>query len=106
MILFHSGDHGHRKGKRNKIFKDNIDYLKKIADNTDVMFTHTFAGEEYVIESLNPVVVFPMHDGGNEIQYQKYVNQNSDKFPGIKLVAAKKRGDCFFYKNGLIKSLQ
>jgi L-ascorbate metabolism protein UlaG (beta-lactamase superfamily) len=98
LWIYHAGDHGHSQGEGNKIFKDNIDYLASLCDDLDMMFTPTFGGEYYAIRSLSPRMIFPMHDGGHENQYGKFAQQVKSRGLKVRVGAAAKRGDVFFYK--------
>lgn len=106
LTLFFAGDHGHgKKGPLNPVFKDNVDYLARVSGKVDIMFTPDFGGEKYMIETLNPRVVFPMHDGDNEIQYKKFAEKAARI--GLKAIVgvAARRGDCFFYSRGALTPL-
>lgn len=97
LWLYHAGDHGHSKGADNKIFKENIDYLASVCKTLDLMFTPTWGGEFYAMQQLAPGVVFPMHDGGYEHQYEKFALKVKNHGLPVQVGVAKKRGDHFFY---------
>lgn len=98
LWIYHAGDHGHSQGEKNKIFKDNIEYLESLCDELDIMFTPTWGGEYFAIQKLSPRMVFPMHDGGYEHQYAKFAQRVKSQGLKVKVGAAAKRGDVFFYK--------
>lgn len=98
LWIYHAGDHGHSQGEGNKIFKDNIEYLASLCDELDIMFTPTWGGEYCAIQKLSPRMVFPMHDGGYEHQYEKFAKKVRSQGLKVRVGAAAKRGDVFFYK--------
>jgi L-ascorbate metabolism protein UlaG (beta-lactamase superfamily) len=100
LAIYHAGDHGHSKGPLNPTFKENIDYLAAAEKRIDLVFTPTFGGEFHTIKRLSPKVVFPMHDGGYEHQYKKFALKVAARGLKVKVAAAAKRGDCFFYSKG------
>lgn len=106
LSIYHAGDHGHSKGQKNDIFRNNIDYLAKLSKKIDIVFTPTFGGQYYTIEKLSPEVVFPMHNGGYEQQYEKFANKVKDKGIKVKVGIAQNQGDCFLYLNGKLEKLE
>jgi L-ascorbate metabolism protein UlaG (beta-lactamase superfamily) len=104
LTFYHAGDHGHSKGSLNPRFKDNNDYLASKAKKVDFIFIPTWGGEYYTIEKLSPKVVFPMHDGGSERQYKKFAQKTKKRGLKVKVAAATKRGDVFFYSKGKLKN--
>jgi L-ascorbate metabolism protein UlaG (beta-lactamase superfamily) len=96
--LYHAGDHSHSAGEKDMTFKENIEYLASLPDTLDIMFTPTWGGELYAIQRLSPNVVFPMHDGGREHQYERFARKVKGIGMPVQVGAASKRGDCFFYR--------
>lgn len=105
VTLYFAGDHGHRHGEKNPIFKGNIDYLAGLGKEVDLFFTHGFGGVDYSIDQLKPTIIFPMHDGGRERQYKKFADRYAGKWNTSKIIAASQPGDCFFFSNGNVKSI-
>lgn len=106
LSIYHAGDHGHSKGQKNDIFRENIDYLATLRKKIDIVFTPTFGGQYYTIEKLSPKVVFPMHNGGYERQNEKFANVVKDRDIKVKVGVALNQGDCFLYSNGKLKKLE
>jgi L-ascorbate metabolism protein UlaG (beta-lactamase superfamily) len=104
LTLFHAGDHGHRRGLENPVFKDNVLYLAAQAPRLDLFFTPTFGGEIDAIRALGPRAVFPMHDGGNERQYAKFAQKIKLLGLDVEVGAAEKAGARFLYSNGKLVS--
>lgn len=104
MTILPAGDHGHSRGLENPVFRDNVLYLAGQAPRLDLFFTPTFGGEIDALKMLKPRAVFPMHDGGNERQYIKFVEKV--KALGLKVAvgAARKMGDRFLYSGGTLTS--
>lgn len=101
LSIYHSGDHGHSQGGNNKVFRENINYLKSLNKSLDIVFTHTFGGERYTIQKLSPKIVFPMHDGDNEKQYKKFADEFGTR--KRRIIAAERPGDSFIYRSGTIE---
>ena len=106
LVIFFAGDHGHSQGRKNEEFKSNIEYMAGLSRGIDLVFTPTFGGEFDTIEILSPKVVIPMHDGGHEHQYRKFADKVKRRGIKVKVGVAQKRGDCFLYKKGKIKSIK
>ena len=112
LVIFHTGDHGSTGEELNILFKENIDYLAQQAKQIDVAFISQFGsrsggevnnGDLYAIEKLGPKVTFPMHQGGGERFYKKFAVEAKQKEAKTKVIPAEKRGDRFFYQNGIVK---
>ncbi|MDH4198369.1 MAG: MBL fold metallo-hydrolase, partial [Candidatus Aminicenantes bacterium] len=100
LTILHAGDHGHSRGMENPVFKDNISSLAAQAPRLDIFFTPTFGGEVDALRALQPRVVFPMHDGGNERQYAKFAQRVKSLGLNAEVGAAQKPGVRFFYSKG------
>jgi L-ascorbate metabolism protein UlaG (beta-lactamase superfamily) len=112
LVIFHSGDHGSTGEEIDPLFKTNIDFLAQQAKQIDLAFISQFGsraggevnnGDLYTIEKLGPKVTFPMHQGGGERLYKKFAEEARQKGAKTKVICAEKRGDKFFYQDGIIK---
>jgi len=112
LVIYHSGDHGSTGEELNPLFKANIDYLVQQEQQIDLAFISQFGsrtggeinnGDLYTIEKLRPKVTFPMHQGGGERFYKKFAQEAQQKGAETKVICAEKRGDRFFYQDGIIK---
>ena len=94
LTIFHSGDHELYRGRKGDFIKE-VDYISKKTDNCDICFD---VGRKhdgfYIIKKLAPKIRFPMHGG----MYQRNATEAKRKYPLIKSLYAKNRGDSFFYK--------
>jgi L-ascorbate metabolism protein UlaG (beta-lactamase superfamily) len=100
--VYHAGDHSHSRGARNATFRDNLTYLAGIADRLDIMFTPTWGGELFAIETLHPRVVFPMHDGGHERQYARWAARPDVAALRVRVGVAERPGQCFRVRAGRV----
>jgi len=100
VTILHAGDHGHSRGLENLVFKDNLLYLAAQAPQPDLFFTPTYGGEIDAIRMLKPRTAFPMHDGGNERQYAKFVLKVKALGLKVEVGAAEKAGARFLYSKG------
>jgi len=103
LWLYHAGDHSHSRGARNKTFRDNLSYLASRTHHLDLMFTPTWGGELYAIRLLRPRVVFPMHDGGREVQYARWASRSEVAALPIVVGVADRPGRRFLYRNGRLR---
>lgn len=113
LVIFHAGDHAHWGGSMGPFTKE-IDYLAKSEKEFDIVFLAIATGMEqrsesitkgvfYVIETLQPQVMFPMHAGGNEQLYKEFAQEAEKKKFKTNVHYAKSKGDRFFYQNNRIK---
>ncbi|MCG6964706.1 MAG: MBL fold metallo-hydrolase [Acidobacteria bacterium] len=103
LWLYHAGDHSHSRGAKDKTFRDNLSYLASRTHHLDLMFTPTWGGELYAIRVLRPRVVFPMHDGGREVQYARWASRSEVAAPPIVVGIADRPGRRFLYRNGRLR---
>jgi len=106
LAIYHAGDHSHSKGPLNPTFKENNRYLAGMVKNIDFIFIPTFGDGLYTTETLSPKVVFPMHDGDNERQYNIFAAKAAQRGLKVKVGTAAKRGDCFLYSKGKLKKVK
>ena len=84
VTIFHSGDHANRKQDFSGPFSAEIDFLANQGIKPDIFFAPVSGcgfgdlvavkkGVYYTINKLSPRAIFPMHAGGNEVNYQKFI---------------------------------
>jgi L-ascorbate metabolism protein UlaG (beta-lactamase superfamily) len=105
LSIIFAGDHAHRNGIANPVFKSNLEYLAEQAPGLDLYFTPTFGGEMDAVRILKPRAVFPMHDGGNEGQYATFAARLEKAGFGGAVGVASRSGDRFFYAGGRLRTL-
>jgi len=93
LVLYHPGD-----GSSEQWI--DIDKLKKISNEFDIVFLTVFGGALTTADKLQAKVMFPMH--GNETQYQAHAQEAEKRKIGTKVHYAENRGDRFFYSEGKI----
>ncbi|MCP4723656.1 MAG: hypothetical protein GY863_01395 [bacterium] len=89
-------------------FKKEIDHFAEKSDKIDFAFIFITPGQrneyaEYMIEKLNPEVIFPMDPNRRMDQFPELKHKISTKYPGIDFGCAENSGDRFHYKGGKIK---
>jgi L-ascorbate metabolism protein UlaG (beta-lactamase superfamily) len=99
IVLYHSGDHGATASTRSR-FEDNIDFLAAIAHPIDIAFTVTWGGEDYMVDRLQPRVVFPQHEGGAEYRLRRWAEQGIGATLNAEVCVVDKRGDRFLFARG------
>jgi len=93
LVIYHPGD-----GSSEQWI--DIDKLKKISDEFDIVFLTVFGGALTVADKLQAKVMFPMH--GDETQYKAHADEAVKRNLGKKVHYAENRGDRFFYSKGKI----
>lgn len=93
LVLYHPGD-----GSSEKWI--DIDNLKKLSDEFDIVFLTVFGGALATADKLQTKVMFPMH--GNETQYKAHAQEAEKRKMKTKVHYAENRGDRFFYNKGKI----
>ena len=114
LVIFHAGDHANKERDLTDPFSKEIDYLAKKEIDLDIAFLPITGcgfrdeiavkkGNYYVIEQLQPKVIFPMHAAEQENLYKEFARDTEEKNFKTKVVCAENRGDRFFYSSGKIK---
>jgi ankyrin repeat protein len=93
LVLYHPGD-----GSSEQWI--DIDKLKKISGEFDIVFLTVFGGGLITADKLQAKVMFPMH--GDEQQYQAHAQAAIKRKIKTKVYYAENRGDRFFYSKGKI----
>jgi len=93
LVLYHPGD-----GSSEQWI--DIDKLKKISDEFDIVFLTVFGGALITADKLQAKVMFPMH--GDETQYQAHADEAVKRKTKTKIHYAENRGDRFIYSKGKI----
>ena len=55
------------------------------------------------IESLEPKVIFPMHNRRQEERYRQFASDLRELGFTKQVICPQKRGDAFFFKDGTVK---
>ncbi|MFC1492769.1 ankyrin repeat domain-containing protein [candidate division KSB1 bacterium] len=89
-------------------FKKEIDHFAEKCSKIDFAFIFITPGQrneyaEYLIEKLNPEVIFPMDPNRRTEQYKEMKHKINVNYPDIDFGCAENSGDRFHYKGGKIK---
>ena len=95
-VIYHNGD------CRADYARD-YEYLRSFTDRIDIAFVNTELWEpghyvqqaESLIETFNPVLVFPMHSGGEEHEYEQFAQMLRGRGADVEFVCAERKGDQF-----------
>ena len=105
LTLFHEGDYQGRMGPNEPAnTKEDMVYLRKIADRVDVAFVGHWTGEPVldILRGLEPEVVFPMHDRKKEYLYKNFPRELADRGINRPVLCPEARGDKFVLQNGVV----
>ncbi len=103
LVLYHGGDYQGRMGRDTPSnVLDDMEYLRTKADSVDIFFIGAWTGEPYMqsIQELEPRVIFPMHDRNKEYKYKQFALDLEELGIDIPVICTKKRGDCYYFRNG------
>jgi len=109
LVIYHSGDHATLSDPPRAEFADNIDALARQVERVDLAFMSIFgagagrwvnAGDRYTIAKLRPRVVFPMHAGGREREYEAFATEARRLGLAPVFATATRPGQSFSYRNG------
>ena len=111
LVIFHGGDYQGKmaRGAISNVAQD-MDYLRNTANlgdaNIDLLFVGAWIGgsNATIIEKLNPAALFPMHNGGKEAKFEKFVTECRAKNISNQICCPTKRGDSYLFMDGKIKS--
>ncbi|MFC2119274.1 ankyrin repeat domain-containing protein, partial [Bacteroidota bacterium] len=89
-------------------YKKEIDYIAEFVKKCDMAFLQFATGKEeecinYVIDKINPAVVFPITMGDNRFNHKEMAHRINMKFPDVQAIAPVIPGEMYEYKNGKIK---
>jgi len=131
LVIFHAGDHAHWPGA-NESFPKEIQRVAAMETPIDLLFLPVATGmgdmdpwitygAYWAMCELKPRVMFPMHSGGHEKNYKRFVELTESgkvpdyprggsmlgvllkEKPDTQLRAAEKRGNRFHYREGALK---
>ena len=113
LVIFHAGDHANRHQDFSGPYKSEIEYLDSKGVRPDIAFMPISGcgfgdqvavkmGVYYALETLKPLVFFPMHSGGWEARYHEFISEAKRQFPDIEMRAPKASGDRFRYRDGRV----
>jgi len=103
LVIYHGGDYQGKMGRNaHSNVKEDMDYLKTKAGAPDLFFIGAWTGEPYMqsIESLDPKVIFPMHDRKREEKYKRFASDLKELGVACPVICPEKRGDRFVFRNG------
>jgi L-ascorbate metabolism protein UlaG (beta-lactamase superfamily) len=102
LVIYHGGDY------QGKMGRNAMRYLKTKADAVDLFFIGAWTGPPYIqsIESLQPKVIFPMHERKKEANYKRFAAELKNLGIAIPVVCPEKRGDRFSFRNGIVQQSQ
>jgi ankyrin repeat protein/L-ascorbate metabolism protein UlaG (beta-lactamase superfamily) len=112
LVIFHSGDHANMTSDLSAIYKDEIDWLVQNGAHPDIAFVPlvgcgataqggTKLGAEYVLKTMKPKVLFPMHGGLWGTRYVDFIAEiENDVDPPTTMLGALCKGDHYRYANG------
>ena len=106
VTIFHPGDHANRQRDFSGPFKKEIDFLADQGLKADILFVPVSGcgfgdivavkkGDYYMMDRLSARHVFPMHAGGNPLQYQQFAKEAKERGYENTLNCAEFSGDCF-----------
>jgi len=112
LSIFHPGDHANMQEDMSGPFKGEIDALVTKGAHPDIAFSPLIGcgggtqlsarlGAEYVLETMQPKVMFPMHGGKYGTRYVDFIGAiQKDTDTRTTLLAPLCKGDHFSYRNG------
>ncbi len=112
ITIYHGGDHANQSKTLDGPFKKEIDLIAAGDPDIDLAFILVGAscgggyreevlnGNYYLINTLKPSYVIPMHSRGHEYNYSKFAKEAARKGITSGFYCAEFRGDRFYYKKG------
>jgi ankyrin repeat protein/L-ascorbate metabolism protein UlaG (beta-lactamase superfamily) len=111
LSIFHPGDHTRRSMDRSDPFEEEIDVLVRQGFRPDIAFiplngcgmtdqAPVRVGTEYVLDTLKPRVLFPMHGGTCGNRYVEFIRSIRDRYPRTVMLGALCKGEHFHYRGG------
>lgn len=105
LVIYHGGDYQGKMGRNAPSnAKEDMQYLKTKADAVDLFFIGAWTGPPYLqaIKSLQPKVIFPMHERKKEENYKRFAAKLKNLGVSIPVICPEKRGDRFSFRNGTV----
>jgi ankyrin repeat protein/L-ascorbate metabolism protein UlaG (beta-lactamase superfamily) len=114
LTIFHPGDHTRRTLDASDGFQEEIDViLQQGGVHPDIAFiplsgcgmtdqTPVRLGTEYILTTMQPKVLFPMHGGCFGARYTDFIAGMQGHYPHTQLVGARCKGDHFRYRKGKV----
>lgn len=106
LVIYHGGDYQGKMGRNAPSnVKEDMQYLKTKADVVDLFFIGAWTGPPYLqaIESMQPKVIFPMHERKKEENYKRFAAELKSLGVTIPVICPEKRGDRFSFRNRIIQ---
>lgn len=103
LVIYHGGDYQGKMGRNAPSnVKEDMQYLKTKADAVDLFFIGAWTGPPYLqaIKSLQPKVLFPMHERKKEENYKRFAAELKNLGVTIPVICPEKRGDRFSFRKG------
>jgi len=109
LVIYHGGDYQGKMGRNAPSnTKEDMRYLETKADAVDLFFIGAWTGPPYLqaIKSLQPKVIFPMHERKKEENYKRFAAELKNLGVTIPVICPEKRGDRFSFRNGIVQRPQ
>ncbi len=106
LVIYHGGDYQGKMGRNAPSnAKEDMQYLKTKTNAVDLFFIGAWTGPPYIqsIESLQPKVIFPMHERKKEANYKRFAAELKNLGIAIPVIRPEKRGDRFSFRNGTVQ---
>ncbi len=112
VSIFHPGDHANMEEELSGPYRDEIDALVRKGAHPDIAFTPLVGcgggtqmaaarGARYVIETMKPKLLFPMHGGDYGTRYVDFIARVGEGLTTrTKMLPVPCKGDHFQYRNG------
>jgi ankyrin repeat protein/L-ascorbate metabolism protein UlaG (beta-lactamase superfamily) len=114
LSIFHSGDHANMTSELSTAYKDEIDWLVQNGARPDIAFVPLVgcgataqggpeAGAKYVLSTMKPKALFPMHGGLWGTRYVDFIADISkDMTTQTAMLGAACKGDHYRYAKGKV----
>ncbi len=109
LVIYHGGDYQGKMGRNAPSnVKEDMQYLMTKADAVDLFFIGAWTGPPYVqaIKSLQPKVIFPMHERKKEENYKRFAAELKNLGVTIPVICPEKRGNRFSFRNGAVQFIR
>ena len=110
LTIFHAGDHANLNEEVQEDYQNQINYIAGKSTKVDIAFLpvtgcpvrwspeSVMDGFFYVVDKLNPTVVFPMHGSDKEYIYRNFKLKAQEKGYNNQIECAENNGDVFTYQ--------
>lgn len=105
LTLFFEGDYQGRMGRGEPSrIKEDMAYLRQFVDMVDLAFVGSWTGEPIrdILDGLEPAVIFPIHGGNQEEEYQDFAQDLAELGYKQPVPCPAARGDRFVLLDGTV----